>query len=79
VTEGPDRPRAGIRIAGPGDAAALLRLKQCLDLETAFMLLEPDGHAADRARLEVIDAIPKSASGKILRRVLRDAAAQPSA
>jgi acyl-CoA synthetase (AMP-forming)/AMP-acid ligase II len=30
-------------------------------------------------RLEVIDAIPKSASGKILRRVLRDAAAQSPA
>ena len=27
-------------------------------------------------RLEVIEAIPKSPSGKILRRVLRDAAAQ---
>ena len=36
------RPRARIRIAGPGDAAALLRLKQRLDLQTAFMLLEPD-------------------------------------
>jgi 4-coumarate--CoA ligase len=30
-------------------------------------------------RLDVIEAIPKSASGKILRRVLRDAAAQSSA
>jgi len=30
-------------------------------------------------RLEVIEAIPKSASGKILRRVLRDAAAGQSA
>jgi len=30
-------------------------------------------------RLEVIEAIPKSASGKILRRVLRDAAAGRSA
>jgi len=39
---GPDRPRARIRIAGPGDPAALLRLKQRLDLQTAFMLLEPD-------------------------------------
>jgi RimJ/RimL family protein N-acetyltransferase len=31
-----------VRIAGPDDAAALLRLKQRLDRETAFMLLEPD-------------------------------------
>jgi RimJ/RimL family protein N-acetyltransferase len=36
VTGGPR-----LRIAGPGDAAALLRLKQRLDQETAFMLLEP--------------------------------------
>jgi RimJ/RimL family protein N-acetyltransferase len=34
--------RPVIRVAGPGDAAALLRLKQRLDQETAFMLLEPD-------------------------------------
>jgi RimJ/RimL family protein N-acetyltransferase len=34
-------PGARIRIAGPGDAAALLRLKQRLDQETSFMLLEP--------------------------------------
>ena len=33
---------APVRIAGPGDAAALLRLKQNLDAETSFMLLETD-------------------------------------
>jgi hypothetical protein len=33
---------AKVRIAGPDDAEALLRLKQRLDRETAFMLLEPD-------------------------------------
>jgi hypothetical protein len=34
----------GVRLceAGPGDAAALLALKRSLDLETSFMLLEPD-------------------------------------
>jgi RimJ/RimL family protein N-acetyltransferase len=31
---------ARLRTAGPGDAAALLRLKQRLDQETSFMLLE---------------------------------------
>ena len=31
-----------VRVAGPDDAAALLRLKQRLGRETAFMLLEPD-------------------------------------
>jgi hypothetical protein len=30
-----------LRVADPGDAAALLELKQRLDQETAFMLLEP--------------------------------------
>ncbi|MDG6106983.1 GNAT family N-acetyltransferase [Dactylosporangium aurantiacum] len=35
----PDRPV--LRIAGPPDAAALLKLKQRLDEETSFMLLEP--------------------------------------
>ena len=30
-----------LRIAGPDDAAALMRLKQRLDEETSFMLLEP--------------------------------------
>ena len=37
---GPAR-QARIRVAGPGDAAALMRLKQQLDEETSFMLLEP--------------------------------------
>jgi len=34
-------PEARLRVAGPGDAAALLRLKQQLGQETSFMLLEP--------------------------------------
>jgi RimJ/RimL family protein N-acetyltransferase len=34
-------PQARIRTAGPADAAALMRLKQQLDDETSFMLLEP--------------------------------------
>lgn len=34
-------PRPRIRTAGPADAAALMRLKQQLDEETSFMLLEP--------------------------------------
>jgi len=37
----PRLPEARLRVAGPGDAAALLRLKQQLDQETSFMLLEP--------------------------------------
>lgn len=31
-----------MREAGSADAAALLALKRSLDLETSFMLLEPD-------------------------------------
>jgi RimJ/RimL family protein N-acetyltransferase len=42
MTGGADPPRARMRIAGPGDAAALLKLKQRLDRETSFMLLEAD-------------------------------------
>jgi cystathionine gamma-synthase len=47
------RPRAGppagvrFREAGPGDAAALLALKRGLDLQTSFMLLEPDERTED--------------------------------
>lgn len=37
-----DTGRPVLRIAGPDDAAALMKLKQRLDEETSFMLLEPD-------------------------------------
>jgi hypothetical protein len=40
-TEVPGLPGARLRTAGPADAASLLRLKQRLDHETSFMLLEP--------------------------------------
>ena len=36
-----------MREAVPGDAAALLALKRSLDLETSFMLLEPDERTED--------------------------------
>ncbi len=52
--------QARIRVAGPADAAALLQVKQQLDEETSFMLLEPGerdpaaetlaAHLADVAR-----------------------------
>jgi RimJ/RimL family protein N-acetyltransferase len=40
---------AGVRLreARPADAAALLALKRSLDLETSFMLLEPDERTDD--------------------------------
>jgi RimJ/RimL family protein N-acetyltransferase len=41
VSEDEDTGRPVLRIAGPDDAAALMKLKQRLDEETSFMLLEP--------------------------------------
>jgi RimJ/RimL family protein N-acetyltransferase len=40
-------PGQRFRVAGPGDATALLALKENLDRETSFMLLEPGERAAD--------------------------------
>jgi RimJ/RimL family protein N-acetyltransferase len=42
VSEDEDTGRPVLRIAGPDDAIALMKLKQRLDEETSFMLLEPD-------------------------------------
>jgi hypothetical protein len=42
VSEDEDTGRQVLRIAGPDDAVALMKLKQRLDEETSFMLLEPD-------------------------------------
>jgi hypothetical protein len=42
VSEDEDAGRLILRIAEPDDAAALMKLKQRLDEETSFMLLEPD-------------------------------------
>lgn len=42
MSEDGDPGRPILRIAGPDDAAALMKLKQSLDEQTSFMLLEPD-------------------------------------
>jgi len=42
VSDDEDTGRPVLRIAGPDDAAALMKLKQRLDEESSFMLLEPD-------------------------------------
>jgi RimJ/RimL family protein N-acetyltransferase len=52
VVPGPGTPPAAVaglrlRVAGPGDAAALLALKENLDRETSFMLLEPGERTVD--------------------------------
>ena len=41
MSEDEDTGRPVLRIAGPNDAVALMKLKQRLDEETSFMLLEP--------------------------------------
>jgi RimJ/RimL family protein N-acetyltransferase len=41
VSDAEDTGQPVLRIAGPDDAAALMQLKQRLDEETSFMLLEP--------------------------------------
>jgi len=57
---------AGYVVLRPGAAACLGEIMQFVAGEMA--------HYKEIRRLEVIDAIPKSAAGKILRRVLRDSA-----
>lgn len=42
MSEDEDTGRPVLRIAGPNDAVALMKLKQRLDEETSFILLEPD-------------------------------------
>ena len=62
MSDDEDTGRPVLRIAGPDDAVALMKLKQRLDDETSFMLLEPDerdtsiqtlaGHLEDVSRSE---------------------------
>jgi RimJ/RimL family protein N-acetyltransferase len=62
VTEGPQ-----LRVAGPGDAAALLKLKQRLDDETAFMLLEPDERDTSVEVLaDELDAVARSGNSVVI-------------
>jgi acyl-coenzyme A synthetase/AMP-(fatty) acid ligase len=56
----------GYVVLRPGAAASAEEIMQFVAGEVA--------HIKQIRRLEVIDAIPKSAAGKILRRVLRDSA-----
>jgi RimJ/RimL family protein N-acetyltransferase len=67
VTGGPDRPPTRIRIAGPGDAAALLRLKQHLDLQTAFMLLEPgERDTSVQVLADELDTVARSGNSVVI-------------
>jgi RimJ/RimL family protein N-acetyltransferase len=65
VTEGPDGPT--VRIAGPDDAAALLRLKQQLDQQTAFMLFEPEERDPSvQALADELGAVTRSGNSVVI-------------
>ena len=56
-----------IRLAAPGDAAALLRLKQRLDTETAFMLLEPgERDMSVQALAEELSVVARSGNSAVI-------------
>jgi RimJ/RimL family protein N-acetyltransferase len=62
VTGGPE-----VRVAEPGDAAALLRLKRRLDQETAFMLLEPDERDTSvQALADELGAVARSGNSVVI-------------
>ena len=56
-----------IRTAGPGDAAALLRLKQRLDRETSFMLLEADERdTSAQAVADELEAVARAENSAVI-------------
>ena len=91
----PDLPLTSYVLAGRQKEPRFDLEQEAGEVPVGYVTLRPDagsgpdeirqfvaGHVASYKqlrRLEVIDAIPKSASGKILRRVLRDAATGRSA
>jgi ribosomal protein S18 acetylase RimI-like enzyme len=69
----PQPPGAGLRIAGPGDATALLRLKQQLDQETSFMLLEADERDASvPALVSQLEDVARSVNSAVILAELPD-------
>jgi hypothetical protein len=63
----PAEGRPEIRVAGPDDAAALLQLKQCLDLQTSFMLLEPDERETSvQALVDELGAVVRSGNSVVI-------------
>jgi ribosomal protein S18 acetylase RimI-like enzyme len=63
----PQAPQARIRAAGPADAAALMRLKQHLDEETTFMLLEPGERDPSLPKLAAhLETVARSANSLVL-------------
>ena len=63
----PAEGRPEVRVAGPDDAAALLRLKQRLDLQTSFMLLEPDERETSvRALADELGTVARSGNSVVI-------------
>ncbi len=63
----PGLPGARLRTAGPTDAASLLRLKQRLDQETSFMLLEPGERDASAEALgRHLDSVARSGNSVVI-------------
>jgi RimJ/RimL family protein N-acetyltransferase len=59
--------RPPIRLAGPADAAALLRLKHCLDAESEFMLFEPGERTSTADELAAhLEAVARSDNSVVL-------------
>ena len=70
--------RRTIRLATAGDAAALLALQRRLDVQSAFMLLEPDERDESPARLrERLGAQTAAGSFDLLAEQVGDAGAPP--
>jgi RimJ/RimL family protein N-acetyltransferase len=64
---------ARLRIAGPDDAAALLRLKQQLDHETSFMLFEPgERDTSVPALARHLEDVARSGNSAVIVAELRD-------
>ena len=56
-----------LRIAGPDDAAALMKLKQRLDEQTSFMLLEPDERdTSTQALARHLDEVSRSENSVVI-------------
>ena len=67
MSEGEDIGRPVLRIAGPDDAVALMKLKQRLDEETSFMLLEPDERdTSTQALARHLDEVSRSENSVVI-------------
>ena len=67
MSEGEDIGRPVLRIAGPDDAVALMKLKQRLDEETSCMLLEPgERDTSTQALARHLDEVSRSENSVVI-------------